>query len=38
MGERDEIQVHRKQHEFNRHEQNNDVFTIQENANDADGK
>ena len=33
-----EIHIYRKQHEFDRHEQNDDVFPIEENAHYADRK
>src|SRR6476620_180963 len=38
MRERDEIHVHRKQHQFNRHQQNDDVLAVEENTDDGDRK
>jgi hypothetical protein len=34
----DEIHVHCQQHQFDRHQQDDDVFPVEENANDADGE
>jgi hypothetical protein len=32
MGERHEVHVDRKQHQLNRHQQNDQVFTVQKDA------
>src|SRR5688500_9549727 len=38
MRERDEVHVHRKQHQFNRHQEDDDVPAVQKNADDGDRK
>ena len=37
-GEGDEIDVHRQQHQFDAHQQDDDVLTVQEKPEDADDK
>jgi hypothetical protein len=36
--EGNEVQINGQQHQFQRHQQNNDVLAIQENANHANSK
>src|SRR5471030_1912122 len=36
MRERDEVHVHRQQHQFDGHQQDNDVLAVQENTDDGD--
>src|SRR4051794_28168493 len=38
MREGDEIGIHREQHQFDRHQDDDDVATVQENTDDADRK
>ena len=38
MGERNKIHVHRQQHQFDRHQQDNHVLPVQENTDNADGE
>jgi hypothetical protein len=38
MRKRDEVHVHRQQHQLNGHQQNDHVFAVEENAQHADGK
>ena len=36
--ERDEVEVHREQHQLDAHEQDDDVLAVQEHAGDRDGE
>ena len=36
--ERDKIHVHREQHQFNRHQQNDQILAIEKDANDGERK
>src|SRR5687767_1419468 len=38
MGERDEIHIHRQQHQLDCHQQNNNVLAVQEDADDGNSE